>query len=52
MMWVVAVNCKSNLSFYGNFSSTQNNGWKLVGHLFKVATFLQTIFGFPIVNVQ
>ena len=29
---------------YGN----QNNGWKLVGHLFRIGTLLQTINGSPL----
>ena len=32
--------------------STQNKGWKLVGHLFKVGTLLQNIIGFPSGSVQ
>ena len=33
-------------------SNAQNNHQKLVGHLFKIATLLQTINGFPIGNAQ
>ena len=32
--------------------SAQNMDWKLVCHLFKIGTLLQTIIGFPIGNVQ
>ena len=41
-----------HMQLTGVYDSAQNNGWKLVGHSFKVATFLQTTFDFPIGNVQ